>query len=49
MHDENGEGSWRISTVDRVSGVVRDLTSPTGISARLFLESPDRTGILDRP
>jgi dipeptidyl aminopeptidase/acylaminoacyl peptidase len=46
MHDENGEENWRISTVDRVSGVVRDLTPPAGVSAQLFLESPDRTGIL---
>jgi dipeptidyl aminopeptidase/acylaminoacyl peptidase len=46
MHDENGEENWRISTVDRVSGVVRDLTPPTGVSAQLYLESPDRTGIL---
>jgi dipeptidyl aminopeptidase/acylaminoacyl peptidase len=46
MHDENGEENWRISTVDRVSGVVRNLTPPTGVSARLFLESPDRAGIL---
>jgi dipeptidyl aminopeptidase/acylaminoacyl peptidase len=46
MHDENGEENWRISTVDRVRGVVRDLTPPTGVSARLFLESPDRPGIL---
>jgi hypothetical protein len=35
MHDENGEENWRISTVDRVSGVVRDLTPPTGVSAQL--------------
>jgi acetyl esterase/lipase len=46
MHDENGEENWRISTVDRVRGVVRDLTPPTGVNARLFLESPDRPGIL---
>jgi acylaminoacyl-peptidase len=46
MHDENGDENWRISTVDRVSGVVRELTPPTGVNARLFLESPDRTGIL---
>jgi acetyl esterase/lipase len=29
-----------------VSGVVRDLTPPSEVSAQLFLESPDRTGIL---
>jgi dipeptidyl aminopeptidase/acylaminoacyl peptidase len=46
MHDENGEENWRISAVDRVSGVVRDLTPPSEVSAQLFLESPDRTGIL---
>ena len=46
MHDENGEENWRISAVDRVSGVVRDLTPPSEVSAHLFLESPDRTGVL---
>jgi len=46
MNDENGDENWRILAVHRATGEILPLTPPQGVSARFYLESPERPGTL---
>jgi dipeptidyl aminopeptidase/acylaminoacyl peptidase len=46
IRDRNGDENWHIFAADRASGAILDLTPIDPVNARLYVESPERPGIL---